>query len=106
MADVIKKWREATEEVARAFVEKYYPKSSYDDDDDCHWVADEVGSIFSIADMFFDVDRMIQAIELNATFDQLYDYADGELEHAEKQIAMPINFKNYVKYGKKENIII
>ena len=45
---------------------------------------------------------MIEALELKATFDQLIDYYDFELEHAQSEDSdkpTPINFKNYVKYG-------
>lgn len=99
---VIKKWREATDELAKVFTEKYFP----DHVDDAYWVADEIGSVFFIADMFFNVDRMLEALELNATFDQLYDYADGELEHMEvnPSESMPINFKNYVKHGQNVDL--
>ena len=96
--EVIKKWEEATEEVANAFVEKYFPEHGRED---YFWVGDEIGSVFCIADMFFDVDRMLEALKLNATFDQLYDYYDEELEHCEgdPNKPMPVSFKNYVKHG-------
>ena len=99
MNKVIEKWREATDEVAKAFAEKYFPEQEYNVD--TFWVGDEIGSVFCIADMFFNVDRMIEAIELNATFDQMYDYYDAELEHCQEdsEKPMPINFKNYIKYG-------
>lgn len=97
--EVIDNWRKATDELARAFVRKYFPSER--DGRYCFWIADEIGSIFSVGDMFFEVDRMIEALENKATYEQLNDYADLELEHALKELGTPtpINFKNFVKYG-------
>lgn len=99
MTEVIAQWREATEQVAEAFIEKYFPEQEYNVD--TFWVANRVGDVFCISDWFFDVDRMIEAIELNATFEQVNEYYDAEVEHhtEDGDKPMPINFKNYVKYG-------
>ena len=96
---VITKWREATEGIAKTFVKKYYPEQRYGID--TFWVGDCVGDVFFIADMFFDLERMLEALELDATFDQLCDYHDAEIERCEKDSEKPtlVNFKNYVKYG-------
>ena len=96
---VIKKWRNATEDVAKAFLKQYYPEERYGID--TFWVGDHIGDVFFIADMFFDLDRMLEALELDATIDHLCDYHDAEIEHCEKdsEKPMPVNFKNYVKYG-------
>ena len=101
---VIKRWRKATHAVAQVFTEKYFPEERFEID--TFWVSDEVGSVFSVIDMFFNVDRMIEAIELDATFEQLHDYAAAEIEHHEADISdsMPINFKNYVKHGKNVDL--
>lgn len=99
MNKAVKKWRDATEALAKEFIKKYYPEERYDID--TFWVGDEIGNVFFVSDMFFNLDRMLQAMELNATLDQLHDYHDAELEHYEKETdkPMPVNFKNYVKYG-------
>jgi len=86
MTNAIENWREATERVADAFVEKYFPDNPrYEDDGtpnlDIYWVGDDIGGVFDISDMFFGVDRMIEALDLNATFDQLYDYYHEAMEH-------------------------
>ncbi len=96
---VIKDWRKATEELAMIFVKKYFPSER--DGRYYFWVGDEIGSVFCVSDMFFDVNRMIEALENKATYQQISDYADIELEHALKSLGIPtpINFKNYVKYG-------
>ena len=103
---VIDNWRNATEEVAKAFVKKYFKREVYGQY--TFWVADEIGGVFSVGDYFFDINRMIEALELKATFKQLIDYYDAEVDHHSESPDMPFhtNFKNYVKYGwigKKEN---
>ena len=101
---IVYRWRKATHALAQVFTEKYFPEERFEID--TFWVGDEVGSVFSVSDMFFNVDRMIEAIELDATFEQLHDYADAEIEHHEADISdsMPINFKNYVKHGKNVDL--
>lgn len=78
MHKAIINWREATERVTDAFIEKYFPEQGRDY---TFWAADEIGGVFFISDMFFNVDRMIEALELNATFEQLSEYNDAEIEH-------------------------
>lgn len=101
---VINRWRKATHSVAEVFTKKYFPEERFEVD--TFWVSGEIGSIFSVSDMFFNVDRMIEALELNATFDQIYDYADAEVEHHEAlpDSPMPISFKNYIKHGQKVDL--
>ena len=101
---VIKKWRKATDELAKVFTATYFPEEIFDKD--TFWVSDEIGSVFCVSDMYFVVDRMIEALEHEASFEQIYDYADAELEHHEAlpEDPMPINFKNYVKHGKKVDL--
>lgn len=99
MSKVIDNWRKATDELAKEFTKKYFPEERWGKD--TFWVGDEIGSVFCVADMFFDVDRMITALENNATFDQLYDYYHAEVDWCIENHNKPyrINFKNYVKYG-------
>jgi hypothetical protein len=94
----IKEWRNATDNLAKAFAKKYFPDepTQYN-----FWVGDDIGGVFCVCEMFFDVDRMVTALELKATFDQLYDYYHAEIDHATENPEKPfrINFKNFVKYG-------
>jgi len=106
------KWREAAEQLAQAqkqlnllagvFVKKYYPNETYTENystDDAFWVSNETGGVFEVAGTWYTVDHMIEAIELNATFDQLYDYQDDEVKHELKETdkPMPVSFKEYVE---------
>ncbi len=94
---VIKEWRKATEQVAMTFVKKYFKGSIYGKDS--FWVADRVGEVFCICDYFFDTSRMIEALELKATVDELIDYHDMEVEAGMEDRPIRINFENYVKHG-------
>jgi hypothetical protein len=90
----IKQWRKATDDVARAFVKKYFRGYAHD----ASWFG-EVGGVFEVAGMYFNIDRMITALENKATFDQLYDYYHAELEAAMAGRKLGINFENYIKFG-------
>ncbi len=96
---IIDNWRKATEDVAKAFVKKYFKREIYGEY--TFWVADEIGGVFCVSDYFFNIDRMIEALESKATWEQLVDYYDLELEHTMEHpdLPTPINFRNYVKYG-------
>lgn len=96
-------WREATEQVAKAFVKRYFKGNVYGED--TFWVADRVGDVFCVADYFFNVDHMIEALELKATSKKLFDFYDMELEYATEGKQMPYNFRNYVKYVNKLKIV-
>lgn len=104
MNNIIENWRIASDEVAKAFMEKYFPERDFDNEYSCHWIGGKKGSIFTVCDMYFNVDRMIEALELDATIEQLAEYADGEIEHMVKQVAMPVTFETYVTQGKEKII--
>jgi hypothetical protein len=100
MTNTVEKWRKSTNDVAKEFTRKYFPNERFRLD--TFWAGDEIGGVFCVSDMFFDVNRMIESLELKASFDQLYDYANAELNHAtsaDGDKPTPINFKNYIKYG-------
>jgi len=86
-------WQKATNDLAQQFANKYF------DGGEWHWVADQIGGIYCIADYFFNLDRIVEALELNATTDQLLEFYDYELECHELKKDKEINFKNFVKYG-------
>lgn len=83
MKKEIKAWKEATEAIAKVFTKKYFPDEEYRVD--TYWVGDEVGGVYCVADRFFNVDRMIEALELGATYEQISEYEDLELEHIVKE---------------------
>lgn len=94
---VITNWRNATEELTKAFCKKYFPDGEYGKDS--WWVCDEVGTIFCIGDYFFSVDRMLEALELKASPTKFFAYYDFEFECGMTDEPVRINFRNYIKYG-------
>lgn len=99
MDKIIQNWKDATEAVAKVFTRKYFPTERYGKD--TSWVGDEIGGIYCVSDYFFNIDRMLEALENDATIGQLIDYYDKELEYAMENEgkSMRINFRNYVRYG-------
>ena len=95
--EVLREWRIATNILAEAFREKYYPDETF-----WHWAGDEVGDVFFIGDYSYnDLGRMRKALELDATREQVEDYFDLELECYQIDESKPeLNFENYVKSKK------
>lgn len=113
---LIKDWNIATNKITSLFINKYFGdceiswiknfdfvedgfefqgSDGSEDGINLHgyWVGNDIGGILEISDYYFSFDRMKEALELNATEKQLFDYYDLELEEK-----IDINFKNYVKY--------
>jgi len=93
---IIKDWEIATNALAEEFVKKYWGEECIID---MYWIGDEIGGVLSIGDYYFNVDRMKEALELNATWKQLNDYYWLEVETDKKS---DVSFKNYVKYELKD----
>lgn len=102
----IKNWEKATQELAEAFARKYY---TYEEDGeeyfdvDMYWAGDEIGDILFIDDNFYNVDRMLKALKLDATYDQLWDFTQYEISENKKRA---INFENFVKLELKLEDVI
>jgi len=94
---VIKDWRKATEELSKEFFNKYFKDGDYKTD--TRWVCDRVGDVFCIGDYFFNVDWMLEALELKASAKKMFAYYDYELDCLMDEKPVRINFRNYVKYG-------
>lgn len=96
---VIKAYHKATEDIAKVFVKKYFPNEICGKD--TFWVGDQIGGVFSVSDMFLNIDQMIIMLENKAKFEQLYDYywaaVDAGMEEPSRELG--INFENYIKYG-------
>ncbi len=96
---IIKAYHKATEDIAKVFVKKYFPDEIYGKY--TFWVGDQIGGVFSVSDMFLNIDQMIIMLENKAKFEQLYDYYWAEVEamSEEPPRSLGINFENYIKYG-------
>lgn len=92
---IILAYQKATNDLAIAFIKKYYGNEYVKD---MFWVADEIGTILCINDDFWGVERMKQALEFNASEEQLFEFYHYEIELPEGENII-INFKNYLKLG-------
>ena len=84
------------------FIKKYF-KEMYDGEwykDDIYWIADDIGGTLAVADYFFSLQRIVDAIKYNAPIKKFFNYYDEELELAMEDKPMTMNFKNYIKYKK------
>lgn len=81
---VIKNYEKAVQALAEEFSKKYF------DNEHFYWACDRIGDLCCFNGYCFNVDRMVEALELNASKDDLIDY--WELENPK------INFRNYIKY--------
>ena len=93
-------WQEATNKLAEEFVRKYHGDMFIED---MYWIGGDIGGVLNVGDQFWGLDRIHEALELNATLDQVFDYDSYELDCALEGKQKQINFKNYVKYGFQNN---
>lgn len=94
---ILKGYTDAVESLAQLFLDKYFPEQDYKED--CFWVGDRIGDVFHVNSYYFNVDRMREAIELDATYDQLIDYYDAEIDYASGEGDKIASFKNYIEHG-------
>ena len=97
----LEKFDNATDALAKKFVDKYFGKD-YIYDDDYYWVGsqDQDREVLAVGDYFFNLEMIVDALRYKATEKQLFDYYDMELELGMKEEEIEVNFKNFVKNGK------
>jgi hypothetical protein len=118
----IKEWEIATNKLTTLFLKKYFDDREYswlkgndwaddghdfvssDGADDCsnisgYWIGGDVGGVLEVGDYYFGFDRIKEALELDATEEQLFEYYDLEFDRCGK---VGYNFKNFIKYGKEQ----
>lgn len=98
--NVVQKYKDACEDVAREFMAKYYPEHIYNEDS--YWIAGQIGYLMEVSNDFINMERMIEAIELDCPVEKFHEYQEMETEHyigGNSDKPLRINFKNYVKWG-------
>ena len=98
--DVVQKYKDACEDVAGVFMAKYYPDHIYNEDS--YWIAGQIGYLMEVSNDYINMERMIEAIELDCPVEKFHQYQEMETEHYTGESPdkpMRINFKNYVKWG-------
>ena len=105
----LKEWRKATHKLAQCFVDRYFPDYQHFLSGDWRFIGDDENGTLDVGgNWYFNISRIVEALELDATLDQLIDYYDWELELAAQDKKPRYNFKNYVKntnliYKKEKN---
>ena len=94
-------WKKATNALAKAtnalaqeFCTKYF------DTDDWSWVGfpKDIGEVLEVADYFFGLDRIVDALEINCSYELLIQFYHYEMD-CDKDKSLPrYNFKTWVKY--------
>lgn len=92
---VLKAYNEACDALAAEFVATYYPCEPEGEEADCDWVADEPGGVLNVGDEYWDMSTMVQALDLNADEDKLFNWYWGSVE-APRENGFP-SLKNYLK---------
>jgi len=89
----LRKWEDATEDLVREFLRLYYPEHEYRRND---FVGRCLGDVYFVADMYFGLDYMVEAIRYGATIEQIEEYYYTCTESEERP---KVNFKNFIKWG-------
>ena len=87
MKDKIKKFKSLTNEITEQWIKDYF-EIEEDEIISFDWVADDVGSVFSFADYFFDFDTVIKCYELDISKEQLFNWYDFCLDNHSVNISL------------------
>lgn len=71
----INKWKLLTEEITDIFIREYFEIPD-DEDVSINWIADDIGSIFEFADMFFSFSDVLDCYKHKITKEQLFTWYD------------------------------
>lgn len=97
----LRNYENAVEALAQEFAKKYYESDCY-----FYWIGDEIGGTLVINDEFWNLDRIVEAIRLKPTSDQLFDFYNYELECYSRSKKVGINFGSFLKmFGNVEKYI-
>lgn len=86
-------WEKATQELADAFIKKYY-----DEDVVSYWVGDEMGEVLAVNDQFWNIGNIVDALRWGCSKKRLFEWYDLFIENAKSP---RVNLKNYARYGKE-----
>jgi len=87
-------WQKATNDLAQEFCTKYF------ETDDWSWVGcpKDIGGVLEVADYFFGLDRIVDALEINCSYELLIRFYDYEGACRKDENLPRYNFKTWVKY--------
>lgn len=93
MNKVLKDWQKATNKLAQEFCNKYF-----DGTDDWRWIGEDIGGNLEVGDYFFNLSRVVEALEINCSYELLIQFYDYEMECYYDKALPKYNFKTWVKY--------
>ena len=95
-------WEKVTNKLVKEFCLKYF------EHDDYEWVAGCVGGTFEVNGYYLNLDRVTESIKHNATYEDIVDYYELEMDYSYLQNKIKdvkfFSFKNYVYYKDKTPI--
>lgn len=85
--DNISKWENLTNEITEQWIKDYF---EIEEDETVYfdWVADDIGTVFSFADYFFDFSTVFKCYELDVSKEQLFDWYDFCLSNHSVNISL------------------
>jgi hypothetical protein len=86
-------WKKATNALAQEFCNKYFDKTK-----DWDWTAYDIGSVLNVGDYFFNLDRIVESLEINCSRELLIQFYDYEIGCYYNKKLPKYNFKTWVKY--------
>ena len=93
MIKELKNWEKATQELADKFVRKYYGK-----DADSGWVSNEIGDVFVVADHYWNVGDMVDALRFNCSEERLFEWYDLSVDAGMEGRHFQ-NLRTFAEYG-------
>ncbi|MGL5113600.1 MAG: hypothetical protein ACRC6O_13285 [Flavobacterium sp.] len=97
MTKELKAWEKATQELADAFVKKYYG----DNASDVYWTDydDKVGGILVVNDDFWDIGEIVDALRYKCKPKDLFKWKGLKLKVGLNGKKYPVSLRNYALYG-------
>lgn len=85
--DNIAKWTNITNEITEQWIKDYF-EIEEDETISFDWVADDVGSVFSFGDYFFNFDTVLKCYELDISKEQLFNWYDFCMDNHSVNISL------------------
>lgn len=86
-------WQKATNALAQEFCDKYF-----DGTVNWRWTGEDIGGNLEVGDCFFGLHRIVEAIEINCSYELLIQFYDYEMDCLKDKSLQRYNFKTWVKY--------
>lgn len=89
-------WEHAAHVLAHYFTARYFGNAATG----LHWVADEIGGVWCVADYFFDLSDMVAFVRYSYSHKMMFEYYDYRLANYEADYI--ISIRDYKKLTSKQ----